>query len=171
MHDIYSKFEKFINSGAKILDLGCGSGRDSKYFAEKGYDVIALDASEAMCKITKEYAKVNTILGKIEEIELISKYDAVWACASLLHVEEDALESVIKKLIMCLNDSGIIYASWKYGEKNSVIDGKYYMNMTESRLKNILKNVENCQLVEVWITEEKRTESRISWFNAIIQNR
>ena len=48
MESIYEEFEKYINIGGCILDLGCGSGRDSKYFYEKGYHVIAFDAAIAM---------------------------------------------------------------------------------------------------------------------------
>ena len=54
MSDIYKRFEKNLKPGCRILDLGCGSGRDSKYFLDKGYDVISLDASEAMCRKTQE---------------------------------------------------------------------------------------------------------------------
>ena len=54
MSDIYKRFEENLKPGCRILDLGCGSGRDSKYFLDKGYDVVSLHASEAMCRKTQE---------------------------------------------------------------------------------------------------------------------
>ncbi|MDN5332320.1 MAG: hypothetical protein PWP45_1545 [Tepidanaerobacteraceae bacterium] len=43
MNEIYEFFLKWLPKGTKILDLGCGSGRDTKYFLENGYEVIAVD--------------------------------------------------------------------------------------------------------------------------------
>lgn len=52
MSYLYSKFlEKLPQKNGKILDLGCGSGRDSKYFKELGFEVIALDMAEELAKI------------------------------------------------------------------------------------------------------------------------
>ncbi len=50
---LYEDFEKLINPGCKILDLGCGSGRDSRYFVRHGYNVVAVDPSPVMCAHTR----------------------------------------------------------------------------------------------------------------------
>ena len=55
MSACYQMFEKCLQPGAKILDLGCGSGRDSKYFLSRGYDVTSVDGSEEICKYSSEY--------------------------------------------------------------------------------------------------------------------
>lgn len=52
MNALYSEFEKYLSTGDSILDIGCGSGRDSKYFPQKGYSVTSIDASKAMCERT-----------------------------------------------------------------------------------------------------------------------
>ena len=49
--EIQEIFLEYIPVGAKILDFGCGSGRDTKYFLSKGYNVDAMDGSEELCKI------------------------------------------------------------------------------------------------------------------------
>lgn len=54
MSALYAEFEKHLRPGCKILDLSCGSGRDSKYFYDKGYEVVAVDLSTEMCKRTRE---------------------------------------------------------------------------------------------------------------------
>ena len=51
MQENYDKFLQHLPSNAYILDFGCGSGRDSKYFIEKGYKVKAIDGSIEMCKL------------------------------------------------------------------------------------------------------------------------
>lgn len=52
---IQNKFLDKLNQGALILDFGCGSGRDAKYFYEQGYVVDAIDGSEELCKLAGEY--------------------------------------------------------------------------------------------------------------------
>lgn len=58
-HSVQDKFLSYLSAGSYILDFGCGSGRDSKYFLEKGYRVDAVDGSEEICKITREYVKIE----------------------------------------------------------------------------------------------------------------
>lgn len=67
-----------LKPGYRILDLGCGSGRDSKYFAKKGYDVVAADPSPVICAQTRRTANVPIILLKAEEIALEEELDAIW---------------------------------------------------------------------------------------------
>ena len=50
MSSQYNMFEKYMFDGARVLDFGCGSGRDTKYFIEQGYHVEAIDGSEELCK-------------------------------------------------------------------------------------------------------------------------
>ncbi len=55
MQELYDQFEAYLKPGDKILDLGCGSGRDSRYFLSKGYDVVSVDGSKAMCNLAETY--------------------------------------------------------------------------------------------------------------------
>ncbi|MBU1974807.1 MAG: methyltransferase domain-containing protein, partial [Nanoarchaeota archaeon] len=61
------ELEKFIGllKGKKVLDAGCGAGRDSKYLSEKGLDVIGIDLSKNMIKAAKERAKAEFHVGDI----------------------------------------------------------------------------------------------------------
>lgn len=87
--ELYMPFEKLLSPGAKILDLGCGSGRDSKYFAQRGYDVVAVDPSPAMCDYTRSIVDIPVIQMRAEDLDFYNVFDAVWACASLLHVPKN----------------------------------------------------------------------------------
>ena len=78
----------------RILDLGCGSGRDTKYFVDLGYKVNAIDASKEMVRLASIKSGLEV---KHMSFELFSpdlQYDGIWACASLLHVEPKALKSM-----------------------------------------------------------------------------
>ena len=92
MSDIYKRFEEHLKPGSRILDLGCGSGRDSKYFLDKGYDVVSLDASEAMCRKTQE------LTGKGEQTRddgrTFANYTETKVCDMVYSVSGAVLEDV-----------------------------------------------------------------------------
>ena len=116
MQKLYDRFEKYLSEGASVLDAGCGSGRDSKHFIEKGYTVTAFDASGIMCEYASKLTGQEVRKLTFQEMDYQDCFDGIWACASLLHVPEDELVSVIKKVIVALKPGGVLYASWKYGK-------------------------------------------------------
>ena len=110
---LYKEFEGHIKRGCRILNLGCGSGRGrgSKYFAEQGYDVVAVDPSPAMCEKTRTLSGVVTYIQRAEELEFENEYDAVWACASLLHVSRENQGKALVSICKTLKPEGILYCS------------------------------------------------------------
>ena len=74
-HSVQDKFLSYLSAGSYILDFGCGSGRDSKYFLEKGYRVDAVDGSEEICKITREYVKIEVKKMLFSELSFVNKYE------------------------------------------------------------------------------------------------
>ena len=101
----YHMFEKRLYAGAHILDCGCGSGRDSKYFLEQGYEVTAIDGSEELCKKASELTGLDVKNMLFQDIAFENEFDGIWACASLLHV--DNLHDILCKLSNALKDGGI----------------------------------------------------------------
>ena len=126
LQENYNKFLKHLPQGAYILDFGCGSGRDSKYFIENGYKVRAIDGSIEMCKLASNYINQEVVCMKFEELNDINTYDSIWACSSILHIEKENLSKVLIKMINSLKVNGIIYASFKIGTGYEIKEGKYY---------------------------------------------
>ena len=116
MSGVRNGFLKYVPDGGKILDAGCGSGRDSKAFLSEGYDVVAFDASKEMCKRASEYIGREVLNMRFEDISFDKEFDGIWACASLLHVPSDDLPDVLQRMKKALKSGGAIYASFKYGE-------------------------------------------------------
>ncbi|MFG6355788.1 MAG: class I SAM-dependent methyltransferase [Acetatifactor sp.] len=168
MSDLYAEFEKYIDSGGKVLDLGCGSGRDSQYFYKKGYQVIAIDPSSAMCNETRRRVPIDVFPMRAEEMGFSESFDAVWACASLIHVAKEDMRATVSKIMQALKLGGIFYASWKYGYGEQVRQGRYFAYFTEKELLNIFKMVGNLQLLRIWITEDvKAKKEDIKWLNIL----
>lgn len=142
MSEDYNRFLVMLPDKAYILDFGCGSGRDSKYFLEKGYTVRAIDGSESLCKLASEYIGQKVECMKFDELSDESKYDGIWACSSILHVERANLPDILQKMIIALKEDGVIFTSFKIGDKEIVQDGKYYNYITKAILEDMLRQVD-----------------------------
>ncbi len=96
----FSKMQdKFISllSGEKVLDFGCGSGRDTRYFLDAGLVVTAVDGSETICEKASEYTGIEVKQMLFQELNEESEYDGIRASASVLHLSKEELKPVLKK--------------------------------------------------------------------------
>ncbi len=110
-------FLSYLLPNSRILDLGCGPGRDSKYFVEQGHKVVGADISAHMIDLAREVvSQAEFIVSDIESLVLEKEsFDAVWASASLLHVSKQAMPGVLTNLYRSLKPGGIFYVSMKKG--------------------------------------------------------
>ncbi len=82
----YALFEKYLHTGAHILDAGCGSGRDTLYFKNSSYKVTAFDRSKKMCDFASRLLGQEVLNLSFETLDFKESFDAAWVSASLLHV-------------------------------------------------------------------------------------
>ena len=161
-----------LQSGSSILDFGCGSGRDTKYFLEKGYDVEAIDGSAALCKLASEYTGIEVKQIFFEELSEVNRYDGIWACSSILHLSVDELACVMRKMVVALKKNGIIYTSFKYGTFSGERNGRYFTDMTEETFAEFLGKIENLKVEEQWTTLDARPgREEEKWLNLILRKR
>ena len=167
MKEYYEIFESYLKLNSKILDVGFGSGRDSSYFKNKGYEVVSIDPIKDFCDNAKSIGLDNVIQMSIEDIEYNNEFDAIWACASLLHLKSNKLVDVFNKCYKALKDNGVMYVSFKYGGFEGVIDDRYFTYLTEETFTNII-NQTNFKIDKLWINEDKLNRD-IKWLNVIIK--
>ena len=110
--DIQKEFVSYLPPCSDILDLGCGSGRDSMTFMKMGYNVTPADGSEKLCEMTSEYLGIPVKHMLFQELDEQGSYDGVWACASILHLKHSELPVVIVRIIKSLKQGGGFYASF-----------------------------------------------------------
>lgn len=159
-----------LKKGSYILDFGCGSGRDTKYFLEQGYIVDAVDGSKELCKLAGENTEIKVKHMMFQELSELDKYNGIWACSSILHLPADELASVMRKMVSALKSEGIIYTSFKYGRFEGVRNGRYFTDMTEELFKNFLKKIDGLRIEEQWITSDVRPgRGEEKWLNLILR--
>lgn len=168
MSQLYRLFEVSIPNGGTILDVGCGSGRDSKYFVDNGYAVTAIDGSEVLCKAASKYIGIDVIEMNIEKMDLPGTYDGIWACASLLHINKINMRRVLSELVGMLNSKGVLYVSWKYGNSEHDDNGKHYSDYDEKQLRALI-DMPEVETFKIWISMDQ-TREELRWINVLMYN-
>lgn len=169
MEALYSPFVKLLPDNALILDAGCGSGRDTKAFLLMGFDVAAIDASEEMVRHATAYTGINVKQQTFQDIDVSNSYDAIWACASLLHVPQEQLLIVFSRLEKALKAGGVWYFSFKYGNEERIKDGRTFTDMNEESIRTLLSQFPTLMEESVWLTLDARPDRDEKWLNVIVR--
>ena len=168
-HVIQDEFLGKLPEGASILDLGCGSGRDTKYFLEHGYRVDAIDGSAELCALASEYTGIPVKCQLFQELDASEVYDGIWACSSLLHLSYGELDEVLHRIENALKAQGILYMSFKYGVFEGERNGRYFLDFTEEKLEQLLKKHIGLQQLRSFHTEDVRPDRKEEWLNLFLQ--
>ena len=164
------KFLHLLPPAAAILDFGCGSGRDTKYFLDAGVQVDATDGSEELCRLASEYTGIPVRQMLFEELDAKAQYDGIWACSSILHLSQESLKDVLKKMIAALKEHGIIYTSFKYGTFEGERNGRFFTDFTEETFREFVADVDGIRIEEMWITGDVRPgRGDERWLNLILR--
>lgn len=170
MHPTQERFLRLLDANTSILDFGCGSGRDAKYFLEKGYQVTATDGAAELCRLASEFTGIKVKEMLFQELDAINQYDGIWACSSILHLPKKELLPVIQKMCEALKDNGIIYTSFKYGDFEGERNERYFTDFTEKTFQEVIEKVPELTIEEHWITSDVRPgRGEEKWLNLILR--
>ena len=171
-YETQKHFQELLPEHGYILDFGCGSGRDTKYFLEQGFYVDATDGSEKMCHIASNYTGIQVRRLLFEELDENKKYDGIWACASILHLPKKQLREVLKNMYAALKSKGWIYTSFKYGEFEGERNGRYFTDFTTDAFKDFIHDMHGLKIEEHWITGDVRPgRGEEKWLNLLLQKK
>jgi len=168
MSVLHERFLSALSPGAKILDAGCGSGRDSKAFLDKGYRVTAFDASEELARLATEYVGIDVEVRSFLNVKETANYDGIWACASLLHVPQTDIPQVLQCLWSALKPGGAFYLSFKLGTSERVQDGRHFTDVDEPELREWFAALADVYSVECWLSADQRPGRTEQWLNALV---
>lgn len=170
MHLTQDRFLRLLDKNASILDFGCGSGRDTRYFLDKGYQVTATDGSAEICRLASIFSGIEVKEMKFDELNNINLYDGIWACSSILHLPKDKLLLVIRKMCVALKSNGIVYTSFKYGGFEGARNGRYFTDFMEDTFEEFIKVIPELTIEDHWITDDVRPErGEEKWLNLLLR--
>ena len=163
------KFLKLL-TGKKVLDFGCGSGRDTRYFLEKGYHVVATDGSEELCKVASAYTGVQVRKLLFQELQDENCYDGIWACSSILHAGRTEQPDIFRRMILALKEQGYIYTSFKYGAFEGFRGERYFTDFDEAGFRDFIRAFPELTIEKMWVSADVRPErSNEKWLNIILR--
>ena len=166
MEDARARFLRHVPAGGRILDVGCGSGRDSKRFAELGYAVDARDRSREIADEATRRTGLAVRVEDVLEMDDRDAFDGIWASAMLIHLDDDEFGEAVRRLARALRPGGAIYISLKESERVDVADGRTFRFRSPEEASRSIRACEMLRLVEEWSVEDgPPKETR--WFNAI----
>jgi len=157
---LYVPFLRELPAGGRLLDAGCGSGRDSREFLRRGYRVVSIDASREMVAATTKHTGQEALLLRFDALDFDSEFDGVWACGSLVHIARRDLNSVLTRLSRALKPNGVAYLSFKYGNSERMEGERFFNDLNETTLGTILSAHLELEMVQVWTTEDLRNYAR-----------
>ena len=171
MSPLYAKFIEYLKPGDIVCDLGCGSGRDSKFFMSKGYTVVPIDGSFEMASLASSYLGKPVHCIKFNELNFHDEFDAIWACSSLLHVPKDELIGIFGKVVMTAKNNAIIYTSFKEGyTERKTEDGRIFSDFISDKLIQFISEFSSLHLVELWASQDVRPSKKsIKWLNVFLR--
>lgn len=170
MSEQYQRFLPLLKDGVKLLDVGSGSGRDACYFQKQGYQVTALEPSKNLCREIRKVFSGEIMCSDIQNYQPAERYDGIWACASLIHLQEEEVLCFFEKIDLHLNDNGIVYVSGKNGPPTGKAqDGRYFLEFTEQLVEKILMVNEQLKSEQLWYTEDVNGRKGFRWLNVIFR--
>lgn len=172
MDPVLEKFALRLVPGGHVLDVGCGSGRDSFWFLSQGFQVTAFDSCRELAKLSSNHISQEVLVKDYREISWTNKFDGIWACASLLHCPKSDINNVLMRLVTALKIDGFLYVSFKEGEGESIDFKRRFFNFyTMSALKKELKKVPGVVIDDFWENTIKLRGTDQTWVNAIVHKR
>ena len=168
MSELHDRFISRLPIGSRILDAGCGSGRDLKVFTQLGYHAFGIDASTPLIEIAKAYSGAACAVGRIEDINEVGCYEGIWACASLLHFPKSTIVSVLARLRKALVPGGVLFVSVQEGQgEREIFDRRFFAYYQMPELINALKAAE-FSITESWITKDSLRRGLAGrWINVL----
>nr|WP_319521091.1 class I SAM-dependent methyltransferase [uncultured Sphaerochaeta sp.] len=166
----YTMFLPYIPPGGRILDAGCGSGRDSRYFLDSGYQVEAFDLSESMVEAACDLTGLPVRQLSFQKMDYKNSFDGIWACASLLHVPLCELPSVFQKMAVALKEHGVLYCSFKLQAEDFQREGRHFTCFSTDVFKLFVDELPWFSLEELVQTRDLRPgRAEEHWLNTILK--
>lgn len=170
VENLYARFLPLLPAGAHILDAGCGSGRDTKAFVERGYVVTAFDATPEMVELATQFSGQPVRLLRFQEMDYVAAFDGIWASASLLHVPMAEMAEVFERFITALKPGGYWAMSFKLGDGEKRRGERLFTDFNAETLAAFVAKFPALEVVNVFTSNDTRVaySGKDQWVSATV---
>lgn len=166
--ELWDLASNFCKPGGRVLDLGCGAGRDLRWLSSHGFSVFGLDRSYPLLRIARDYSRCSVVQADFRQLPFGAEaFDGVWAVASLLHLDRDDVPEFLRDLASLMRPSAVLICSLKagHGERTDA-DGRRFTNFMPDEWIDIAASA-SFKLEH--LHEESETERSIRWFACVLR--
>ena len=154
----HAEFVALLPADGRVLDAGCGSGRDALAFHRRGFRVTAMEASESLAALARAHTGLPIEVMTFDDIAWREAFDGVWACASLLHVARAELPAAVGRLRDALVPGGVLWMSFKYGTEERTVAGRTFTDMDEALALGLLAATGGLELIGMDVSGDVRAD-------------
>ena len=169
--DIDETFALVEKENPKVLEIGCGNGRDAEYILEKTNDYLGTDISEELIKLAREKVpQAEFEVADVTSFEFPAGLDIVFAFASLIHVTKEEFSIILHKLSAALDDGGVIRISLKYNDHYIEVDqqdefgDRTYYHYSEQDIRELAQNF---KVLKMEVIGKSGTDAK--WIEVLLQ--
>jgi SAM-dependent methyltransferase len=172
---VRARFLGHLKAGDRILDAGCGSGRDARAFLDAGHPVIAFDGSPEMVRLATEHVGQPVFALDFHEIDQLAlvgiplAFEGIWACSSLVHLNEAELTDTLAALANSLKPSGAFFFCLKHGDpQQSGVEASTGRHFNRHTLQTVspIARAAGLDVVDHWRSESQR-QPGVEWCNVV----
>lgn len=154
----WQAFVSLVKPGGRVLDAGCGSGRDALVFHKLRFQVTAMEGSPKLAALARTHTGLPVEAMTFDQIAWRETFDGVWACASLLHVPRADLPPVMQRLRDALVPGGVLWMSFKYGTAERQTSGRHFTDLDEAAGKALIEEVRGLSLLSMEVSGDARAD-------------
>lgn len=133
---------KYLKPGDRILDVGCGSGRDLLWFKNRGFNPTGLERSDGLAQLARDHSGCSVITADFETFDFSTlQVDAVLLAGSLVHVPHEKLAGVLARIIQALRPDGVVLVTLKEGKGVKTLpEGRVFYLWDDNDLQALFVN-------------------------------
>jgi SAM-dependent methyltransferase len=170
MRPCYDRFLALLPARPRVLDAGCGPGRDSLALAARGCDVTGFDASAAMVALAAARTGRPVLHLAFQDLAFDAAFDGIWACASLLHVRRAEMPDVFARLRRALRPGGILFASFKAGPGEEFREERWFNDYDEATFRALVASATGWAEAALWrVTDDRPGREGTTWLNTLLR--
>lgn len=167
MGHLYRPFLEAVGERGRVLDVGSGSGRDVKAFRALGYDAFGIEASPELAALASHHVGPYFTVARAETFKTNERFDAIWACASLLHLRRAELYGTIRSLRGLLRPGGVFFATVQVGTGDQVqSDGRRYTYYSAAEFEDAIADG-GLQVLQSWESQDVMRQDGPLWINVL----